>query len=101
MVDSPLDSDLVAMLINAFYFKGEWKYEFDKRKTEDRPFHLEDGSIKDVPQMSLKEKLHYMENNDFQAVSLPYGDEKMSMKVFLPKEHSSLQEFEKTITFDN
>ena len=74
LVDSPLDPDLVTILINAIYFKGDWKYEFDENKTEDRPFYLADGTTKDTPLMSLHEKLAYMENEDVQAVSLPYGE---------------------------
>src|SRR5690625_1841215 len=34
MVEEPLSQDLVAILINAIYFKGEWKHGFDKSKTE-------------------------------------------------------------------
>jgi serpin B len=101
IVDSPLDSDLVAILINAIYFKGEWIYEFDKKRTEKRPFFLENGAIKEISLMTLNEDLDYYENESFQAVSLPYGDEKMSMKVFLPKENLSLQEFEKKLTEKN
>lgn len=103
IVDSPLDSNLVAILINAIYFKGNWAYEFDEKATEDRAFKLEDGTTKDVPLMVLNESLAYMENEDFQAVTLPYGDGdgEMSMKVFLPRENVSLDEFKKTVTDEN
>ncbi|MFJ5714588.1 serpin family protein [Neobacillus sp. NPDC093127] len=99
IVDTPLDPDLVAILINAIYFKGDWK--FDKKQTEKRTFYLDDGTTKDVPLMALNEKLAYMGNEDFQAVSLPYGDGEMSMKVFLPRENSSLEKFKKMLTNDN
>ena len=101
IVDAPLNPDLVAILINAIYFKGNWTYEFDKNETENRAFQLEDGTTKDVPLMALHKKLAYMENENFQAVALPYGDGEMSMKVFLPKENSSLEEFKKTVTNEN
>jgi serine protease inhibitor len=101
IVDTPLDDDLVAALINAIYFKGEWKFEFDKKQTEKRPFYLKDGATKDVPLMRLNEKLAYLETDEFQAVSLPYDAGEMSMNVFLPKENTSLQEFKKTLTTDN
>lgn len=101
IVKSPLDPNLVAILINAIYFKGDWKYEFDKKRTEKRTFYLEDGTTKEVQLMTLNEELAYMENENFQAVSLPYGEGEMSMKVFLPKENSSLEEFKKTLTEDN
>ena len=101
IVDAPLDANLVAVLINAIYFKGSWTNEFDKNETEDRPFHLEDGTVKNVPLMAMNEELSYMENENFQAVTLPYGDGEMSMKVFLPKENSSLEEFKTMLTSEN
>ncbi|MEK3886433.1 serpin family protein [Bacillus sp. FSL K6-3431] len=101
VVESPLDPNLVAMIINAIYFKGAWTYEFDKSKTENRTFQLADGTKKDVPLMTLTKELDYIENENFQAVTLPYGDGEMSMKVFLPKENSSLDEFKKSLTNEN
>ena len=101
MVTAPLDPDLVELLINAVYFKGDWKYKFYENETVERPFHLEDGTTKTIPLMSLNEELSYMENDHFQAVSLPYGDGDMSMNVFLPRENSTIQEFEKMLTIEN
>jgi serine protease inhibitor len=102
IVESPLDPDLVTVLINAIYFKGDWKYEFDKSQTEDRSFFLADGTNKDIPLMTLNKKLGYMENENLQAVSLPYGDKgEMSMRVFLPKENMSIEEFKVMLTYEN
>ncbi|MBP1968322.1 serpin B [Virgibacillus natechei] len=101
IVDSPLNPDLVAILINAIYFKGDWTYAFDENKTEERTFHLDDGTTKDVPLMTQSEDLAYMENESFQAVTLPYGDEEMSMNVFLPRENSSVDEFKAMLTEEN
>ena len=101
MIDGKLNSDVVAVLINAIYFKGDWMHEFDKKNTVKRTFHLEDGTSKEMPFMTLNRKLAYMENEDFQAVTLPYADGKMSMHVFLPKKDYSLGKFEKMLTNDN
>lgn len=101
IVDAPLNPDLVAILINAIYFKGNWKYELAKEQTEQRPFHLKDSTTKNVSLMKLTKKLPYLENKEFQAVSLPYGDDEMSMKVFLPKENVQVDEFRKILTHDN
>ena len=101
IVEAPLDDDLVTLLVNAIYFKGNWTNEFDKSHTEIRPFHLVDGTTKDVPLMTLYKELAYMENEKFQAVTLPYGDEEMNMKVFLPKENTSLTQFKESLTSEN
>ncbi len=102
MVDSPLDSDLVMYLMNAVYFKGSWTYPFNEEMTEDGIFNLEDGSEATVPFMTLHESLPYFENDQFQAVSLPYGNEgKITMDVFVPKEGQDAESFLKSWTTDN
>lgn len=101
MVDGSLDRNLVTMLLNAIYFKGDWTYAFDKEQTQKQSFFLKDGSTKEVPLMVLNGTLAYFEHEKFQAVSLPYGDESMSMKVLLPKENSSLEELEGMFTVAN
>jgi len=65
IVDAPLDSNLVTILINAIYFKGDWTYQFDEKGTKNRTFQLESGGKKEVPLMLLNESLAYMENDNF------------------------------------
>ncbi|WP_284037335.1 serpin family protein [Neobacillus sp. 114] len=101
IIEAPLDPDLVAVLINAIYFNGKWQYEFDKEQTKEQTFYLTEGTTKKVPLMTLNEKLAYLETEDFQAVSLPYGDGQMSMKIFLPRESSNLAAFQKMLTTEN
>ncbi len=86
IVASPIPSDMVMYLINAVYFKGSWTNEFDKKQTEDRNFTTSDGVSKKHPLMRQRGYLPYLETEDFQSVSLPYGKNKrLSMYVFLPK----------------
>ena len=102
MVEAPLDSDLVMYLMNAVYFKGTWTYPFNEEMTEDGTFNLEEGSETTAPFMTLYESLPYFENDQFQAVSLPYGDEgKMTMDVFVPKEGQDVESFLKSWTPEN
>ncbi len=101
IVEAPLDANLVSILVNAIYFKGDWTYAFDKEKTETEPFHLADGAVKDVSLMTLHEELAYLETDDFQAVKLPYGEGDMQMTVFLPDEESDLETFKETLTAEN
>ncbi|WP_036182541.1 serpin family protein [Ureibacillus manganicus] len=98
IVDDTPDPGLVAMLLNAIYFKGNWTYPFKASLTEDKDFTLTNGSTIKIPLMKLKEELLYTKNNVFQAVSLPYGKENMSMKVFLPHENVGLKEFEEMLS---
>src|SRR5699024_10466502 len=100
IVDSPLDENLVAVLINAIYFNGDWKYEFDRALTETRPFHFNQDGRKNIPFMTLEKELKFMQNEQVQAIELPYNDEEMSMHIFLPKENYSLEELKEDLTYD-
>lgn len=101
IVANPLDNDLLAILINAIYFKGDWQHPFDKSQTKKGTFYLKEGTTKEIQLMTLNEEVAYLETEDFQAVSLPYGEGEMSMNVFLPKEHYTLQEFQTIFTYEN
>ncbi len=96
-----IPGDMVLYLINAIYFKGDWTRQFDKSKTSDQPFHLLDGSTRQVPLMTQGGTFTYFQNDSFQAVSLPYGDGRLNMLVFLPATDSSLQDFEQTLNETN
>jgi serine protease inhibitor len=91
----------ILILINAIYFKGIWTRQFDEEKTEERAFTLLDGSQKQHPMMSQSGYYDYYENESFQAVSLPYGEGRISMYVFLPKPTVSIGEFQQALTTDN
>ena len=80
----------IMYLINAIYFKGDWTEKFKKKNTEDREFTLDDGTKIMTPLMKNSDRYSYLENDEFQAINMPYGDsKKISMFVFLPKDDSS------------
>jgi serpin B len=84
------------VLTNAIYFKGKWKLEFDKKLTKPQPFWLAKGKQVDAPLMYLpykKAKLRYADMGDYQALSLPYQGDDLSMVVLLP-ELDGMSEFE-------
>ncbi len=81
-----ISPETVMYLINAIYFKGNWKYEFDSSDTESKPFYLAGGTTKDVLMMQQEGSFNYLTNDLFKAVELPYGGEKFSMLVLLPNE---------------
>lgn len=92
MAAKPLSSNLVAMLLNAIYFKGDWQFPFDDELTQEQPFTRRDGSVVEVPLMNLQGRLPYLETPEFQAVSLPYGEGEMSLNIFLPAPGVELDE---------
>lgn len=82
IVKPPLPGDLVMMLINALYFKGDWSAGFDSKRTHDAVFRLADGSEKPCRMMYADGGFRYLENADAIGLELPYGDSLFSM-VFL------------------
>ena len=97
-----LSPDAVLYLMNAIYFKGNWTTPFDPVITTDRPFYLPDGTEKLHPMMQQEGRLAYYETEQFQAVALPYGDDRrLSMYIFLPQPDYTLEEFSESLTAEN
>ena len=93
IVGDQIDPITVLFLINAIYFKGTWQKEFDPSKTREGPFHLANGDEKQVPMMRQQRWYPYYREENFQAISLAYGDGQMSMYIFLPDRESDLNIF--------
>lgn len=94
-----LDPDLVMMLINAVYFKGDWTTPFNAAATRDMPFHLVDGNEAVLPMMYRSGMMGYYADERMQAVRLPYGDdERLAMYVFLPHADVDFAAFSQTLT---
>jgi serpin B len=92
----------VLFLLNAIYFKGEWTTAFNKQQTAEYPFNLAAGGQKQHPMMSQSGEYKYYENEQFQALSLPYGnDGRLSLYVFLPDQNSSLGAFYQNLNAEN
>jgi len=87
---SDIPDAMVMYLINAVYFKGQWKYSFDKANTAPRPFHLADGSTIESPGMIQHASLNYFKGSGFEAVELPYNQGNYNMVVLLPSADKSV-----------
>jgi serine protease inhibitor len=93
--------DTVMFLTNAVYFRGKWQVEFDKQLTRDETFHLLDGTQKQVPMMAQSGRYPYYRGEKFQAVSLPYGEGRTSLYLFLPDQGTPLKDFFTQLTYQN
>lgn len=87
-------------IINATYFRGDWKHEFNASKTTDTYFYLEDGTRKRTQMMWQKADLNYYRNGSFQMVELPYENESFSMYILLPDSTMSLNRLISNIDFE-
>lgn len=96
----PADS-LTAMtrlvLVNAVYFKGQWETTFKKDMTFDTDFTKTGGAKVKVKMMSAAaaRDAEYTENEELQALRLPYKGGGLSMLVLLPKRGKAVTDVEK------
>ncbi|MCX6828860.1 MAG: serpin family protein [candidate division Zixibacteria bacterium] len=85
--------DDIMFLINAIYFKGMWKYKFDRANTAERDFYLLNKGSKKIPMMSQEGEFQYYEDGDFQGIRLPYGNDRLAMYIFLPSGDTDFRAF--------
>ncbi|WP_300604929.1 serpin family protein [Niabella sp.] len=82
---SELDPELVLLLMNALYFKGDWSTKFDKQQTVAAPFIKEDGSRMQTAMMRQTDTVLYAATTDFQTIQKPYGNGQFTITILLPK----------------
>ncbi|XP_044006668.1 serpin B3-like [Aphidius gifuensis] len=105
-----IDMNTYLFLINALYFKGMWKHSFDKNKTFDKSFYVDNNTPKNVPTMQVTSEIFYKSHEGLGAeiVRLPYqakdGCDPMSMIIILPNWEQSLSDIQKklnTVTLES
>ena len=96
ILDRIEDND-VMFLINAIYFKGDWRSAFPVARTHDAPFHGRDGIARTVRLMNQSTDLPYLAASDFQAVDLAYGNTAFTMTVVLPNAGVDIDAFAASI----
>jgi serpin B len=103
IVDQIQDNS-VMFLINAIYFKGAWRRQFDPKKTYTGDFFMENNQAVPVKMMSYSNglvKLSYFGNQKLHAVKLPYADSIYSMTLILPKEGYAVKDILPELTLTN
>ncbi len=101
VIDSPISSSVLVYLINAIYFKAAWINAFDADSTYDANFHLPNGAETPCRMMPRQDTLRYFENDLFQAVNLPYGNDDYSMSLLLPKPTVTIEQLIEALTAEN
>lgn len=96
-----IPAEAVMYLINAVYFKGQWKYQFETTKTVQKPFYLSDGSIIQAAAMHQHETLPYFKGAAFQAVTLPYNQGNYAMTILLPDAGKTVNDVISSLSQEN
>ena len=99
ILDSLGPNDLM-VLINAIYFKGIWKYTFDKNKNTKNAFMNFNKEPKTVEYMNITQTFSYLDNEDVQAVSLKYQKDSLSALIILPKKETDINNYIQAFTFE-
>ena len=80
-----VNPNMVSYLLNAIYFKADWRSKFDKNNTKEEAFTTENGTIT-LPLMHQNVLISYLKTDTYSAVILPYGSGLWNMTVLLPEE---------------
>lgn len=90
------------VLVNAMYFKGKWKAQFDRKYTRGMPFKTNQEEKKTVQMMfkHAKFKMAHVDEVNAQVLALPYAEDELNMVVLLPDESSDLTVVEKALTYE-
>uniref|UniRef100_L7LRK7 Putative tick salivary serpin n=1 Tax=Rhipicephalus pulchellus TaxID=72859 RepID=L7LRK7_RHIPC len=79
------------LVLNAMYFKSDWKTQFDPEFTDKRVFRNEDGTTASVPIMFIIETFDFSHDDELNvdALRVPYADNQYSMILMLPRNRQS------------
>ncbi|XP_006870622.1 PREDICTED: leukocyte elastase inhibitor [Chrysochloris asiatica] len=101
-----VDSMTKLVLVNAIYFKGNWKEKFMKEATTDATFRLNKKDTKKVKMMYQKKKYPYgyIQELKCRVLELPYEDQDLSMVILLPDDieddSTGLRKIEEQLTLE-
>uniref|UniRef100_A0A1B6FTW1 Serpin domain-containing protein n=1 Tax=Cuerna arida TaxID=1464854 RepID=A0A1B6FTW1_9HEMI len=76
-------------LVNAVYFKGNWKIKFDEDDTQIGEFTLADGSKEDVEMMTNTANFATYHGRKYGVLELPYEGDDITMFIVMPSQPSS------------
>jgi serpin B len=81
---STIPENTVMLLINAIYFKGQWKLQFDESETVDEVFFKTVNSQVTVPMMKKKREFKVYGGNGFRSLNFLMDRATMSWTLFFP-----------------
>lgn len=101
IIDS-IPREAVMYLVNAIYFKGDWKYQFDPSKTKKAPFYPEQGPAVQIDMMESKDRVGLWRGGDAKVnyMEIPYSTGQYQMAIIQPQS-GKLSDILPEITHEN
>ncbi|KAK3907642.1 Antitrypsin [Frankliniella fusca] len=86
-------ADTAMVLVNAVYFYGKWKEQFDKKQTYPEDFYITKSQTVKVPMMHMTKTMQYAEISelDAKAVELCYENPNVCLQIILPNAKDGLE----------
>lgn len=85
-----LDETTRMVLVNAIYIKSKWKYPFDKARTQEKDYYVNQGrSVRADFMIQKQEWIKYCDMDGYQVMELPYTSKELSLLIILPKNSNS------------
>jgi len=87
MLDN-IPGNAVMYLVNAIYFKADWKYQFVASKTQRKPFYPAAGKTVQVDMMDLEKAASFKiyRDNEMTYLEIPYSSGQYTMGVLLNRD---------------
>lgn len=106
--EGAIDANTELVLTDAIYFKGSWLHPFDEERTHTGGFTRIDGSVAEVPLMSLRTPESFpttrMVDDAAQVaatvIELPYEGERISFVAIVPDRNDGLPKLESWLDAD-
>ncbi|MFT3753144.1 MAG: serpin family protein [Paludibacter sp.] len=96
-----IPGNAVMYLINAVYFKGIWRKQFETKNTIESNFTNEANQLIKVNMMYQKDTFSYAQDESAQYLDMPYGNKAFSMTVILPNEGKTTADVLNNLTVEN
>jgi serpin B len=95
-----IEAQIVMLLMNAIYFKGDWRAGFATSETRNQPFTTGRGTVVQVPTMHRKGGYRVAGTPDATVIELPYGGDAFVMTILLPRVDLDFNAFVEGLTSD-
>ncbi|XP_038190240.1 serpin B9-like [Arvicola amphibius] len=97
-----VDSETRLVFVNALYFKGRWRRQFNLDSTKEMPFKINQREEGTVQMMCQEDTFNhaYVDEVQAQVLEMPYKGKELSLVILLPDNGVDLSKVENNLTFE-